>query len=209
MRRPQPRFTVRWLMGVVAISGLIIFGAICWGRYNDSVHLAAMHAIQESSHRSRAGSARASVLHLEESLDLGRRYLASLRSLAGEDERRKFQVGYFERHSRRPDALLITLLSEAEEHLRLADYHGRLRVKYERAARRPWLAVPPDPPVPKARRSLGAGAFLSARVPPRSWGMQLGDWLLFSQLALLPLVFWRLLKSLRAWRGLPPPDRQE
>ena len=29
------------------------------------------------------------------------------------------------------------------------DYHRSMRVKYERAARRPWLPVPPDPPEPE------------------------------------------------------------
>src|SRR5829696_982457 len=29
---------------------------------------------------------------------------------------------------------------------RLEAYYGRLRAKYERAARYPWLPVPPDPP---------------------------------------------------------------
>src|SRR4051812_43911225 len=28
-------------------------------------------------------------------------------------------------------------------------YHAALRIKYERAARYPWLAVEPDPPAPK------------------------------------------------------------
>src|SRR4051812_8720590 len=32
---------------------------------------------------------------------------------------------------------------------RRADYSARLRLKYEQAASRPWLAVAPDPPVPK------------------------------------------------------------
>jgi hypothetical protein len=33
--------------------------------------------------------------------------------------------------------------------LKLAFYWGRLRIKYERAARYPWLLVEPDPPQPK------------------------------------------------------------
>ncbi|HWE36906.1 MAG TPA: hypothetical protein VG406_10100 [Isosphaeraceae bacterium] len=31
---------------------------------------------------------------------------------------------------------------------RSADYHEALRIKYEQAARRPWLPVSPDPPRP-------------------------------------------------------------
>jgi hypothetical protein len=35
------------------------------------------------------------------------------------------------------------------EYDRLVEHYDALRVKYERAARRPWLPVPPDPPPPK------------------------------------------------------------
>ena len=31
----------------------------------------------------------------------------------------------------------------------LVGYHGRLKAKYEEAARHPWLPVEPDPPEPK------------------------------------------------------------
>ena len=30
----------------------------------------------------------------------------------------------------------------------MAAYHQKLRIKYERAARSPWLAIEPDPPLP-------------------------------------------------------------
>jgi uncharacterized protein HemY len=38
---------------------------------------------------------------------------------------------------------------EAVRLSRLAGYHARLRAKYERAARHPWLHVEPDPPEPE------------------------------------------------------------
>jgi hypothetical protein len=39
---------------------------------------------------------------------------------------------------------------EAEaNHTRRADYYARSARKYERAARYPWLPVPPDPPAPE------------------------------------------------------------
>ena len=34
-------------------------------------------------------------------------------------------------------------------HFRRSDYYAALRAKYERAARRPWLPVAPDPPPPQ------------------------------------------------------------
>lgn len=39
--------------------------------------------------------------------------------------------------------------SEALRFRPVVEYYTRLRLKYERAARYPWLAVEPDPPVPK------------------------------------------------------------
>ncbi len=43
----------------------------------------------------------------------------------------------------------VSLASEeAEKCLRWAAHWGALRVKYERAARRPWLPLEPDPPRP-------------------------------------------------------------
>lgn len=35
-----------------------------------------------------------------------------------------------------------------QAHYRRSDHYDALRAKYERAARRPWLPVPPDPPAP-------------------------------------------------------------
>ncbi len=37
---------------------------------------------------------------------------------------------------------------QADHYWQLYAYHLELGVKYERAARRPWLPVAPDPPVP-------------------------------------------------------------
>ena len=34
----------------------------------------------------------------------------------------------------------------------MAAYHQKLRIKYEKASRYPWLAVAPDPPVPDPDR---------------------------------------------------------
>jgi hypothetical protein len=39
--------------------------------------------------------------------------------------------------------------ADAELDGKLASYYQQLRLKFERAARYPWLTVPPDPPEPK------------------------------------------------------------
>jgi hypothetical protein len=35
------------------------------------------------------------------------------------------------------------------QHVEWAEYYSRLSIKYRRAARYPWLLVPPDPPPPE------------------------------------------------------------
>src|SRR4051812_19878970 len=40
-------------------------------------------------------------------------------------------------------------LEEVKAHERLAAYHAEMRARYERAAARPWLPVPPYPPPPE------------------------------------------------------------
>jgi hypothetical protein len=45
-----------------------------------------------------------------------------------------------------PGARLLDLSDSIKASQKQADYHGRLRRKYERAARYPWLPVAPDPP---------------------------------------------------------------
>ena len=43
----------------------------------------------------------------------------------------------------------ITLAQMFEQNRPVVDHYKRLRLKYERAARYPWLTVAPDPPRPK------------------------------------------------------------
>jgi len=50
------------------------------------------------------------------------------------------QVPWFD--GARPSKLQVRM---QEEHNELGDYYAGLRVKYERAAVRPWLRVPPEP----------------------------------------------------------------
>src|SRR3954469_25325987 len=50
---------------------------------------------------------------------------------------------------RNPLPGLIVVHEDPMRHRWWALYLGRLRRKYERAARYPWLPVPPDPPPPE------------------------------------------------------------
>src|SRR5262245_48388973 len=43
----------------------------------------------------------------------------------------------------------LTFRVAGSDSRRRQEYHAQLRRKYERAARHPWLPVPPDPPAPR------------------------------------------------------------
>ncbi len=58
----------------------------------------------------------------------------------------KLQEGYW--HEAQRHAILAAS-SEAKKEDRLTDYHTHLKLKYERAARYPWLPLEPDPPEPE------------------------------------------------------------
>jgi hypothetical protein len=52
-------------------------------------------------------------------------------------------------------------LKMKDEHHRLKDYYKKLKLKYERAAARPWLPVESDPPPPDWPKDV-------SRLPPQS-----------------------------------------
>jgi hypothetical protein len=47
------------------------------------------------------------------------------------------------------DDVIAQARLQATHSCAFADYHAALKRKYEHAARRPWLPVPPDPPEPE------------------------------------------------------------
>ena len=104
MRMPRVRFTVRWMMVVVAIVAAIVLTAIFLNRRSDEFWgRAAYH--QGGEAMSRAVAFRARRLN--------------------------------------DDVRLIAHAEQMEAH------HRALKLKYERAARHPWLPVAPDPPEPE------------------------------------------------------------
>ncbi|MHC5543604.1 hypothetical protein ACYOEI_35720, partial [Singulisphaera rosea] len=49
----------------------------------------------------------------------------------------------------KPSQAMDILDDRARRSNLLAEYHYRLATKYRRAAARPWMPLPPDPPAPK------------------------------------------------------------
>jgi hypothetical protein len=134
MRLPRVRFTVRRMMIAVAVVavligvGLHVERAIRFSRLSTNyVEFAAMYAEYESILRKRERNHRELAERERESADKFQRSssVELWRRLAQEDTDR------------------------ADKFKSLAEYHSRMKAKYQAAARRPWLDVEPDPPRPE------------------------------------------------------------
>jgi hypothetical protein len=58
--------------------------------------------------------------------------------------------GYYAARARKHENVAIRMRNGSARFKRQADHHESMAVKYERAARYPWLPVDPDPPEPKS-----------------------------------------------------------
>ena len=147
MRRA--RFRLRTLLVAVAVVGILLGGLVWTERM-----------------RRRAASFRARAVWHHQHEQLSLRMAARMRQRAARSER--FRLEYARRAAIEEEPSRFAALdlhsytraarswaewkSQAIEWVgkcsRLADYQGRLRQRYQRAATRPWLPVPPDPPPP-------------------------------------------------------------
>jgi hypothetical protein len=118
---PRFRFTIRWMMVVVAIVAIGLFGSIEYLRLSRVARM----------HRFRAR------VHFASSLNHSR----VSRSFLEQAEPPPVGSGNSEAI---PGLRRVAALEGA-----LAGHYSRLTAKYERAARYPWLPVAPDPPEPE------------------------------------------------------------
>jgi hypothetical protein len=129
-----PRLTTRRLMATVAVVGILCYGIILAQRSVQYSRLALSHARGEvhsrSKHRSKASTASA-----------GREQAAMWRRRARETGSKTAAEAALDQE---PGIAMYEAAAQAAS--LKADYHAALSRKYRRAARRPWLAVPPDPP---------------------------------------------------------------
>ena len=145
MKLPRPRFTLRWLMVAVAIIGITIgfeIGRKRRAKYLESAqHCADMERLVQGTAELYERFARGKRVQA----DLFRQTEANLVILA--------KLGV------KPDSEIIRgdpLASEDEanqsdlaaskEREKMA-YWARMKAKYERAARFPWLPIKPNPPI--------------------------------------------------------------
>jgi hypothetical protein len=130
------RIRLRWrlwtMMVVVAVTGVAIEGEMMRRRRVRYQHRAFLHSIPE-------GIARQGLLSCDRLILEGRQL---------DEDRAKGPFIPFDSMGS-PEGGFERLYAERARRIReRAAYYTAMRVKYERAAARPWLPVAPDPPAP-------------------------------------------------------------
>ena len=120
---PRFRFTIRWMMVAVATVGVAFGGEAFRRRRAFFLSEAELYGGVESE--------------FEESARKGSHYCGEWRIGRSSEELRE--------HRAREEVWDASWRAEAQCY---ATYYRSLRLKYERAARYPWLPVAPDPPEP-------------------------------------------------------------
>ncbi|WP_435020113.1 hypothetical protein TA3x_001654 [Tundrisphaera sp. TA3] len=132
MRLPRPRITVRRLMILVAAVAILLGARAEVARLRrmsrDYYVEAMLFGMQEQIAQANAGRTREA-------------WLAEVREI----ERANGEGGM--RMGRRNFDLFPPPPPAVEK--QSAEYYGKMRAKYERASRYPWLPLPPDPPEPR------------------------------------------------------------
>jgi hypothetical protein len=173
MKLPRVRFTVRWLMVVVAVVALVC--SVDWSEFRDrtprallpgltAIYLAwaavdGWRLVRVSQPCVLRFALPLAAVALAGACVLSWR-VESFRAMAG---RHDWNAELCQRSSRGESGTIIACgpkgcsffdipkadtAAERAKMLRLAQYHLRMRSKYEHAASRPWLPIGSDPPLP-------------------------------------------------------------
>jgi hypothetical protein len=146
MRLPRLRLRLWWLMAVIATIGLLLGACI------EIPRLRRLMSIYRGRAESHARLEHQALYHLNDESEC----LAFWSALATEREKQAQTLG-----AAKPDAIesWAELACQAREqalwHAKLvssskqaAEYHARMRQKWNRLSAYPWLSVEPDPPPP-------------------------------------------------------------
>jgi hypothetical protein len=120
------RFTVRQMLIAVASVGLLMAGLrLLWLRsvYREA---ARFHAAYENLART----------------------LQEMVENEGKNER-ELLIAFGVEVKPESEAVKARRTADARVNRKTAEYHAALKHKYERAASRPWVPIPPDPPLPE------------------------------------------------------------
>jgi hypothetical protein len=138
MRLPRLRFTIRWMMVVVAIVALAL-GSTLWGlKMRRLAHFYAVRASMSKQLETKHRGLEARVTREIQEIEKLQQEIGEPRPVTDEPSFASISAKQMRR------------VLEAVAHTKkLADHHATLRRKYERAARYPWLNIEPDPPEPE------------------------------------------------------------
>jgi len=136
MRLARPRFTVWRLMIAVAAVAVLL---ACWSWVAEIGRRSRQYGLFESLHAGRESNCRILIDIIEAEIQDQEVQIAGMR------EANPAGHGATE-DGARPHA---NQRSEQEQCRKWLAYHAQLREKYARAARTPWITVPPAPPEPR------------------------------------------------------------
>lgn len=135
MRMPRGRFTVRRMMAVVAVFGVVLGG---WLEVSRLVRISNARRRDAASYASSEALARKFARHCSQQAQ---------ESLRVAESSRLSEVGF----SQEMERVASTAGRMAARYSRNADHWAMMNKKYERAARSPWFSVEPDPQPPSKR----------------------------------------------------------
>jgi hypothetical protein len=144
MRLPRIRFTVRRIMLIVAITAVALGANDLRLRYQRYRALSSVHEWTGRSCSTMAERHAATAAGNEREAE---RLRAAIRS-DRESKHPQVVQGILQIAANTAAQAEVERAAERKFRAR-AQFHEALRVKYERAARRPWILVEPDPPEPE------------------------------------------------------------
>ena len=143
MRLPRIRFSVRLMMIVVAIAAVALGANDVRLRRNRYLDLRSMH---EWTGRACLTLAEA---HASTAAANEREVKRVRASLSSSPDTNRQQAALTERITSNIEAQAATERAAEQTCRAQASYHDALRMKYDRAVRRPWISVEADPPAPE------------------------------------------------------------
>jgi hypothetical protein len=152
-----PRFRPWMPLIAAAVVGLIVSSGITWSRWSRFRRRASDHALLERRALLIADAGEGSAAGARRRAELERRMAAEEKRLPAAGAggaSRSVDPSPVRRAADRDgvarwDRTAAGWAEWSAGHRARASYHARLRRKYERAARYPWLPVPADPPEPR------------------------------------------------------------
>jgi hypothetical protein len=142
MRLPRVRFSVRMMMIAVAIAALTL------GANDVRLRRERYLALRSNHDWSARGRLRLAESHASVAAQNEREAARMLAAISSIRDPTRVHLEYNVRIASNIEAAAATERAAEQKCRTQARYHDALRIKYERAARYPWILVEPDPPEP-------------------------------------------------------------